>query len=70
MGAVAIVDVLRILLSNPALREKAALLVSYDERGGLFDHVTPPTAPPLTPGEYVTAGAHRSAVTSWTTARS
>jgi phospholipase C len=34
--------------------EKTALIVSYDENGGCFDHVTPPTAPPGTPGEYVT----------------
>src|SRR5262249_40433140 len=31
VGAVAIVDVLRILLSNPAVWEKTALIVSYDE---------------------------------------
>ncbi|MGA7053045.1 MAG: phospholipase C [Mycobacterium sp.] len=54
VGAVAIVDVLRTLLSNPAVWEKTALIVSYDENGGFFDHVTPPTPPPGTPGEYVT----------------
>lgn len=54
VGAVAIVDVLRILLSNPAVWEKTALIVSYDENGGFFDHVTPPTPPPLTAGEFVT----------------
>lgn len=54
IGAVAIVDVLRILLSNPAVWEKTALIVNYDENGGFFDHVTPPVAPPGTPGEYVT----------------
>ena len=53
-GAVAIVDALRILLSNPAVWEKAALIVSYDENGGFFDHVLPPTAPPGTPGEFIT----------------
>ncbi|BAV42574.1 membrane-associated phospholipase C2 [Mycobacterium ulcerans subsp. shinshuense] len=54
VGAVAIVDVLRILLSNPAVWEKTALIVSYDENGGFFDHVTPTTAPPGTPGEWIT----------------
>ncbi|MCV7076269.1 phospholipase C [Mycobacterium szulgai] len=53
-GAVALVMVLKILLSNPAVWEKTALIVSYDENGGFFDHVVPPTAPPGTPGEYVT----------------
>ena len=27
----------------------------YDENDGWFDHVPPPTAPPGTPGEYLTA---------------
>ncbi|QUR68081.1 phospholipase C [Mycobacterium spongiae] len=54
VGAVAIVDVLRILLSNPAVWEKTALIVNYDENGGFFDHVVPPTPPPGTPGEYIT----------------
>jgi phospholipase C len=31
--------------------------VNYDENGGFFDHVPPPTAPPGTAGEYVTAPA-------------
>ncbi|ORW06700.1 phospholipase [Mycobacterium lacus] len=53
-GAVALVIVLKILLSNPAVWEKTALIVSYDENGGFFDHVVPPTAPPGTPGEYIT----------------
>ncbi|EPQ71048.1 Phospholipase C 4 precursor [Mycobacterium marinum MB2] len=54
VGAVAIVNILRTLLSNPAVWEKTALIISYDECGSFFDHVTPPTAPPGTPGEYVT----------------
>ncbi len=54
VGAISIVNLLRILLSNPAVWEKSALIVSYDENGGFFDHVTPPTAPPGTPGEYLT----------------
>ncbi|BBX97123.1 phospholipase [Mycobacterium lacus] len=54
LGAVSMVTALRILLSNPAVWEKTALIVSYDENGGFFDHVVPVTAPPGTPGEYVT----------------
>ncbi|NDK90262.1 phospholipase C [Gordonia desulfuricans] len=53
LGAVGIVGLLDILTSNPAVWEKTALIISYDENGGFFDHVTPPTAPPGTPGEYV-----------------
>jgi phospholipase C len=53
-GAMGIIHVLDILTANPAVWEKTALIVSYDENGGLFDHVAPPVAPPGTPGEYVT----------------
>ncbi len=52
LGAVGIVQVLDILTSNPKVWEKTALIISYDENGGFFDHVTPPTAPEGTPGEY------------------
>jgi phospholipase C len=63
-GAVGILQVLDILTSNPALWEKTALIISYDENGGFFDHVPPPVAPAGTPGEYVTvplAGVAESA---------
>jgi phospholipase C len=53
-GAIGILQVLDILTANPAVWEKTALIISYDENGGFFDHVPPPTAPPGTPGEYVT----------------
>src|ERR1700732_5052787 len=43
------------LMANPVLWAKTALFVTYDENGGFFDHVPPVTAPPGTPGEYVTA---------------
>ncbi|SON62098.1 Phospholipase C 1 [Mycobacterium simulans] len=54
VGAIGIVQLLRILLSNPAVWEKTALIVAYDENGGFFDHVTPPTPPAGTPGEFLT----------------
>ena len=53
-GAAGILQVLNILTSKPAVWEKTALIISYDENGGFFDHVPPPVAPPGTPGEYVT----------------
>jgi len=53
-GSYAIADILQTLISNPAVWEKTALILSYDENGGFYDHVPPPTAPPGTPGEYLT----------------
>ena len=32
--------------SNPALWESTALLIVYDEHGGIYDHVAPPACPP------------------------
>ena len=52
-GALALVNIIKILMSNPAVWEKTALIVSYDENGGFFDHVPPPTPPPGTPGEFI-----------------
>jgi phospholipase C len=45
------------LIANPAVWAKTVLFVTYDENGGFFDHVPPVTAPPGTPGEYITAPA-------------
>jgi phospholipase C len=42
------------LVANPDLWAKTALFITWDENGGFFDHVPPPTAPPGTPGEYLT----------------
>jgi len=53
-GAVGILEVLKTLTSNPKVWEKTALILSYDENGGFFDHVPPPVAPPGTAGEYLT----------------
>src|SRR5579872_4690044 len=43
------------LTANPVQWAKTVLFVTYDENGGFFDHVPPPTAPLGTAGEYVTA---------------
>jgi phospholipase C len=37
-------QVFQALAGNPSLFAKTLLVVSYDEHGGLFDHVTPPAA--------------------------
>jgi phospholipase C len=54
LGGATIVNLIKTLLSNPAVWERTALIISYDECGSFFDHVVPPTPPPGTPGEYVT----------------
>jgi phospholipase C len=54
-GAVYMQGILDALTSNPKVWAKTALIITYDENGGFFDHVVPPTAPPGTPGEYLTA---------------
>jgi phospholipase C len=53
VGADGIVRVLAALTANRALWERTALIVSYDENGGLFDHVAPPTPPAGAAGEFV-----------------
>jgi phospholipase C len=52
-GANGIMSVLNALTSNPAVWERTALIVSYDENGGFFDHVRPPTPAQGTAGEFV-----------------
>jgi phospholipase C len=47
-------QVLNALVSNPGLWAKTALFITYDENGGFFDHVPPPTPPPGTKGESLT----------------
>src|SRR5580658_3303911 len=46
-------QVLQTLVSNPDVWATTALFITYDENGGFFDHVAPPTAPEGTPGEYI-----------------
>jgi phospholipase C len=50
-------SILTALTANSAAWAKTALFVTYDENGGFFDHVPPVTAPPGTPGEYLTVPA-------------
>jgi phospholipase C len=40
-------QILQILVSNPEMWATTAFLVIYDENGGFFDHVSPPTPGPL-----------------------
>jgi phospholipase C len=54
-GAEYMYNLLDALASTPDVWNKTVLFITYDENGGFFDHVTPPTPPPGTPGEYLTA---------------
>ncbi len=46
-------QVLTALTENPEVWSKTVLFITYDENGGFFDHVVPPTPKPGTPGEEV-----------------
>ena len=46
--------VLDILTSNPEVWAQTVFILNYDENGGFFDHVQPPTPPAGTEGEYLT----------------
>jgi phospholipase C len=53
-GELTVSTVVSALSANPAAWAKTVLFITYDENGGFFDHVPPPTAPPGTAGEYLT----------------
>jgi phospholipase C len=44
-GAWYVQEVLRALISNPAVWSRTVLLVMFDENDGFFDHMPPPAAP-------------------------
>ncbi|HVA08988.1 MAG TPA: alkaline phosphatase family protein [Acidimicrobiales bacterium] len=46
--------VLNILTSNPEVWAQTLFILHYDENGGFFDHVAPPTPPKGTEGEFLT----------------
>jgi phospholipase C len=53
-GEAAVRQIIETLVAHPKVWRKTALFITYDENGGFFDHVAPPTPPPGTPGEYLT----------------
>lgn len=53
IGGWYLAEVLDALVSNPKVWARTVLLVTWDENGGFFDHVPPPTAPPGTAGEWI-----------------
>jgi phospholipase C len=54
-GEYLVQQILTTLAANPAVWAQTVFIVNYDENGGFFDHVPPPTAPAGTTGEYLTA---------------
>ncbi|HEY2697516.1 MAG TPA: phospholipase C, phosphocholine-specific [Pseudonocardiaceae bacterium] len=48
--------VLKALWANPELWSSTALLITYDENDGLFDHVPPPMPPAGTADEFISDG--------------
>ena len=55
LGEYAVDQVLRAIWRHPHIWRKTAVIINHDENGGFFDHVPPPTAPPGTKGEHLTA---------------
>jgi phospholipase C len=53
-GQVVVRDVCEALFSHPKVWAKTALFITWDENGGFFDHVAPPTPPKGTKDEFVT----------------
>lgn len=53
-GEVVARQIFEALVSHSSIWQHTALFLTYDENGGFFDHVNPPTAPAGTTGEYVT----------------
>jgi phospholipase C len=54
-GEIAVRQIVEALVSHPKVWAKTALFITWDENGGFFDHVKPPTPPAGTKGEFLTA---------------
>jgi phospholipase C len=61
-GAWYISQVLDILVSNPNVFSKTALIINYDEGDGSFDHITPPFPPPSSAQGSSTVDFHNEIV--------
>jgi phospholipase C len=53
-GADFVASKLNAIASNPDVFAKTVFILIYDENDGYFDHVTPPTPPAGTAGEFIT----------------
>ncbi len=54
VGEHVVAELMKLLIGHKKVWEKTALFITWDENGGFFDHVAPPTAPPGTVNEYLT----------------
>ncbi len=54
VGEHVVAELMKLLLKHKKIWKKTAVFITWDENGGFFDHVAPPTPPPGTPGEYLT----------------
>jgi len=52
-GEMFVARVLSALVANPKVWSKTSVFITYDENGGWFDHVPPPTPPAGTVGEHL-----------------
>jgi phospholipase C len=53
-GEIAARTIVEALVSNPKIWARTALFITWDENGGFFDHVAPPTPRAGTKGEFLT----------------
>jgi phospholipase C len=53
-GADFVASKVNAIAANPDVFAKTVFILIYDENDGLFDHVTPPTPPAGTAGEFIT----------------
>jgi phospholipase C len=58
-GATITQRLLAALAANPRVWKKTAVVLTFDEAGGFFDHVSPPVAPSGTKDEFIDIGAGR-----------
>jgi phospholipase C len=53
-GEIVTRQIVEALISHPKTWARTALFITWDENGGFFDHVAPPTPPKRTKGEFLT----------------
>jgi len=53
-GEQVVAEVLDAIVSRPETWARTAVFITWDENGGFFDHVAPPTPPSTTRGEFLT----------------